>query len=208
VELTKGDRLLLCTDGVHATMQTEGTVAQLLRTGSADDAAHALVDYALQHGGRDNATAVVVEICERFVSRGVDADPTSGPVSSDMQAAARSPLLDGLATPLVLAALAAAVEVEIPKGDRVPQLVANDTVAYIVVSGQVLLPNGRVLGSSGFVYGESLVGVRVEGELPVALENTRLMRLRADDFAEVCERDVELSNALHTRLARHLARRR
>jgi hypothetical protein len=70
------------------------------------------------------------------------------------------------------------------------------------------MPDGRVLGPSGLLFVESLMGVAKEGELPMVIENARLMRLRADDFAEVCEQDVELSNALHVRIARHLARMR
>jgi serine/threonine protein phosphatase PrpC len=209
VELTRGDRLLLCSDGVHSEIESETVLGQLLRTGSAEDGVHALVSYALRRGGRDNATALVIDVCERFVARApADGEPTSGPVSSDILVARHSALLEELPISSVLAALAAAVEVEIPKDERVPRLVANDWVCYIIVSGQIGLTDGRVLGPSGVLFVESLMGVAREGELPVVLENARLMRLRADDFAEVCAQDVELSNALHIRIARHLARMR
>jgi sulfur transfer complex TusBCD TusB component (DsrH family) len=209
VELTRGDRLLLCSDGVHAEVESETLVGQLLRTGSAEDGVNALVSYALRRGGRDNATALVIEICERFVARAPsDGEPTSGPVSSDILVARHSALLEEMPIASVLAALAAAVEVEIAKDERVPRLVANDWVCYIIVSGQVKMPDERVLGPSGVLFVESLMGVAREGELPVVIENARLMRLRADDFAEVCAQDVELSNALHVRIARHLARMR
>lgn len=209
VEVTRGDRLLLCSDGVHHEIGNEATIAQLLRGGPPEDAARALVDHANRRGGRDNATAVVVQICERFVARPAsDSAPDSGPVSSDIVVARHSPLLDGLPMAQALSALAAAVEVEIRKGERVPRMSASDLVAYIVVSGMVALADGRVLGPSGLVFPESLLGVARDGELPVVSENARLMRLRADDFAEVCSHDLGLSNALHVRLARHLARGR
>jgi serine/threonine protein phosphatase PrpC len=209
VELTRGDRLLLCSDGVHGEVESETVIGQLLRTGSAEDAVNALIAYALRRGGHDNASALVVDVCERFVARSSpDGEPTSGPVSSDILVARHSALLDELPMSFVLATLAAAVEVEIPKDDRVPRLVANDWVCYIIVSGQVMMPDGRVLGPSGLLFVESLMGVAREGELPVVAENARLMRLRADDFSEVCAQDVELSNALHIRIARYLARMR
>jgi len=209
VELTRGDRLLLCSDGIHSEIESETILGQLLRTGAAEDGANALVSYALRRGGRDNATVVVVDVCERFVARASpDGEPTSGPVSSDILVARHSALLEDLPISSVLAALAAAVEVEIAKDERVPRLVANDWVCYVIVSGQVKMPDGRVLGPSGVLFVESLMGVAREGELPTVLENARLMRLRADDFAEVCGQDVELSNALHVRIARHLARMR
>jgi serine/threonine protein phosphatase PrpC len=209
VELARGDRLLLCSDGVHSEIESETVLGQLLRTGSANDGANALISYALQRGGRDNATALVIEVGDRFVARtSPDGEPTSGPVSSDILVARHSALLEDLPISSVLAALAAAVEVEIAKDARVPRLVANDWVCYVIVSGQVHLPDGRVLGPSGVLFVESLMGVAREGELPTVIENARLMRLRSDDFAEVCAQDVELSNALHVRIARHLARMR
>jgi serine/threonine protein phosphatase PrpC len=209
VELGRGDRLLLCSDGVHSEVESETVLGQLLRAGSAEDAANALVKHALRRGGRDNATAVVIDVCERFVGRtSPEGETTSGPVSSDMLVARHSALLEDLPVSSVLAALAAAVEVEIAKDERVPRLVASDWVCYIVVSGQVKMPDGRVLGPSGLLFVESLMGVAREGELPTVIENARLMRLRADDFAEICREDVELSNALHMRIARHLARMR
>jgi hypothetical protein len=108
----------------------------------------------------------------------------------------------------VLNVLAAAVEIEIAKGERVPRVVANDWVAYLVVSGEIEMPNGNVLGPPGLLFPESLVGVAPDGQLPLVAGSARLLRLRADDFAEICARDLALSNALHTRLARHLARGR
>jgi PPM family protein phosphatase len=207
VELSRSDRILLCTDGVHGEMDNEAVMSQLLRTGSAQDAVDAIIAYALRHGGRDNCTAIVVEICERFVARNApEGEPSSGPVSSDILVARHSALLEDLPIASVLAALSAAVEVEIPAGDKVPRLVANDWVCYIIVSGQVQLGDGRVLGPSGLLFVESLMGVAREGDLPVVVETARFMRLRADDFAEVCTQDLELSNAVHMRIARHLAR--
>jgi PPM family protein phosphatase len=208
VELTRGDRLLLCSDGVHAEIESEALLAQMLRTGTASDAARGLVAHAMRRGGRDNATAVVVEVCDRFVARNsTDEQPSSGPVSSDIVIATRSALLDGLPMASVLAALAAAVEVEIAAGELVPRLIANDCVAYIVVSGEIDFGDGRVLGPSGLIFAESLVGVMQEAPLPRVNKDARLMRLRADDFAEVCAGDVALSAELHRRIARHLARR-
>ncbi len=202
VELRRGDRLLLCTDGVHGQVDGEARLGELLRTGSARAAAKALVD-AAGIRGRDNATALVVEVADRFVTRDRN-DRSVG--SDDLERVRACPLLDGLALPAVLGALAAAVEVEVPQGEIVPRVVANDLVAYIVVEGLVRFSDERRVGTAALVFPESLVGVAGSGEPPRAEERTRLMRLRADDFAEVCEADADLGAALYRRLATHLAR--
>ncbi|MET0794549.1 MAG: phosphoprotein phosphatase, partial [Polyangiaceae bacterium] len=54
-------------------------------------------------------------------------------------------------------------------------------------------------------YAESLVGVLGHGEPPVCEQTTRLLRVRADDFSEICT-DPRLAAELYRRLAMHLAR--
>src|SRR5262245_58851545 len=62
VALEPGDRLLLCTDGL-TDMIDDNQVAQVLQTRpAADDACQALVDLALEHGGRDNVTVVLANV--------------------------------------------------------------------------------------------------------------------------------------------------
>jgi PPM family protein phosphatase len=59
VELTRGDRLLLCTDGVYGQVSEEA-IREVLASGkSAADACRILIEEANRAGGRDNATAVV-----------------------------------------------------------------------------------------------------------------------------------------------------
>jgi serine/threonine protein phosphatase PrpC len=204
VDLTKGDRLLLSTDGVHGQIDGESELAELLRSGTASDAARALVARAAQRG-RDNATALVIEVADRFVKRNDD-DP--GFRSKDIERAKLSPLFVDLPLASVMSALAASVEVEVEAKAIVPQVVASDMVAYIVLDGLVSCEPDRVVTVGALIFPESLVGVPVAGELPVAAETSRLLRLRADDFAEVCSTDAELSAELHRRLATHLARAR
>jgi serine/threonine protein phosphatase PrpC len=204
VDLTKGDRLLLCSDGVHGQIDTEAELGDLLRTGGADAAARALVARASQRG-RDNATAVVIEIADRFVKRN---DDDRGFRSRDVERAQLAPLFTDLPLASVMAALAAAVEIEFEPEAMVPQVVASDLVAYIVLDGLVRCEGERVVSVGALLFPESLVGVPVVGEIPVAAERARLLRLRADDFAEICAADRALSGELHRRLAIHLARAR
>jgi serine/threonine protein phosphatase PrpC len=59
--LMAGDRLLLCTDGLHAYLEP-ATVLQRLFQMNLQDAPRAAIRHASQCGSRDNATAVFVEI--------------------------------------------------------------------------------------------------------------------------------------------------
>lgn len=201
VDLSRGDRIVLCTDGVHNAVDSEAALSRFCSKGGPEEVAAGLLGHARERGGHDNASVIVIDIKERFVKRADDA----GPSSRDLSVLSACPLLAGMSPAAVLGALAAGVEVELCAGDRIPRDVASDLVAYLVLDGAVNLPDGRRVGSSGLLFPESLVGARRKGDLPVAAARTRLIRIRKDDFAEVCEHDADLAAALYQRLARYLA---
>ena len=60
VKLTSGDRFLLCSDGLHGYLRDED-VAPIVAKGG-DVAVKAFIDLANSRGGKDNITAILVEI--------------------------------------------------------------------------------------------------------------------------------------------------
>lgn len=201
VDVGPRDRLLLCTDGVHGQLEGEQEIAELVRNGPPEATARALVSRASE-GGRDNATAVVIEIADRFVKR---PDRDRGLGAADLESARQSPLLVDLPLPLALTALSAAVEIEVAQASEVPRSVANDLVAYIVLEGVMKHPDGRSVGAGALLYPESLLGVWGHAGAPVAEQRSRLLRVRADDFAEICS-EPRFAAELYKRLASHMAR--
>jgi protein phosphatase len=55
-------RLLICSDGLTKELTAYGIRHYLMSNHRAEDAANALVEAALENGGRDNVTAVVVDV--------------------------------------------------------------------------------------------------------------------------------------------------
>jgi protein phosphatase len=65
MDVKPGDRLILCSDGVHGVLNDEEIAARASARGQfLDEVCRALIDEANTRGGPDNATAVVVEIVE------------------------------------------------------------------------------------------------------------------------------------------------
>ncbi|HOB13186.1 MAG TPA: protein phosphatase 2C domain-containing protein [Novosphingobium sp.] len=62
VELAEHDRLLLTSDGIHGVLSAARIAAILGENASAEATAENLAEAAIQAGGRDNATALVVDI--------------------------------------------------------------------------------------------------------------------------------------------------
>lgn len=203
VELAEGDRLVLCTDGVHGELKEESVISDLALRGTPDDAAIGIVGAALERGGKDNATALVVEIGARRITR---AGSDAGLAARDNAFASHSPLFTGVPSELVQRALRAAVEVEFEANQDVPRFFAGDRVGYVVLEGRVDAPSGWTLGPSSLVYPESLAGGGKAGALCLSGERTRALRIRADDFREVCAKDTKLAAMLYERLAHTLAR--
>jgi len=63
VPLQKGDKLLLCSDGL-SNVVSDGEIAEQLESNRVEGAARVLVGRALTAGGPDNITAVIVEVKE------------------------------------------------------------------------------------------------------------------------------------------------
>lgn len=69
VPVVNGERLLLCSDGLHGEVDDESIRAVLTMNGLPEAAARVLVDRANSNGGRDNITVVVIDV----VAGGADA---------------------------------------------------------------------------------------------------------------------------------------
>ena len=63
IGLEAGDRLLLCSDGLHGELP-DGEILRLLGAGAPSDAVWGLIEAANLAGGRDNITVVVVDAVE------------------------------------------------------------------------------------------------------------------------------------------------
>jgi serine/threonine protein phosphatase PrpC len=62
IDVAPGDRFLLCSDGLHGYFNDDGEVAELCSDGSLEECAEAAIGMANQRGGKDNITAVVIEL--------------------------------------------------------------------------------------------------------------------------------------------------
>lgn len=60
--IVPGDMLLMCTDGLVNMVTDEDIVREFRKNGSAAEIAHRLVNKAIENGGKDNITVVVVNI--------------------------------------------------------------------------------------------------------------------------------------------------
>jgi serine/threonine protein phosphatase PrpC len=78
IRLRKGDKLLLCSDGLHDYFPMEAELADLLSRSSGAAGLEKMVALAKERGGHDNITGVLVEVVEGHASVEEEADTARG----------------------------------------------------------------------------------------------------------------------------------
>jgi serine/threonine protein phosphatase PrpC len=209
VPLADGDRFLLCSDGISEYVPENEVGDVLTKQPSPARAAQRLIDLALERGGGDNATAVVVRVLE--------AGETPLPAEQrtrDDAAIAACALWGTRVTPQQrLRALRIAIPRDHNISEKLPAHTLGDRVAWIIVEG-TLVQDGVQLGPGALVYPESLIsGPEAppppdRDALAITRSDVRALAIRADDFRELCDDDGELGETLLESLARVIARRR
>lgn len=84
IQLVQGDRLLLCSDGLHDYFTQDAEVASHLSSGDPEAQLQRMIDLAKERGGHDNITGIVVEITalpDSGVPSDLPTDPTR-PITS------------------------------------------------------------------------------------------------------------------------------
>lgn len=203
VPLYSGDKILLCSDGITEYVNENELGHVLVSSPSPARAAQKLVDMANDRGGGDNSTAVVIKV--------VEADETRVPPEQrerDDKALARCALFEPLTLQERLRALRITTMREVKPGKSLLPIALSNRVAYVVLSGEVELPNGTA-ESGAVIYPEALVEeseMPDRGKMAKTRTPTRLLTIRQDDFFELTEEDDELGLKLFGAVAKMLER--
>ena len=60
LQLRQGDKLLICSDGLHDYFLAEQEIADTLGDGETEDSLRSMVETAKERGGHDNITGVAI----------------------------------------------------------------------------------------------------------------------------------------------------
>jgi PPM family protein phosphatase len=203
VPLYSGDRILLCSDGVHDYLREVEIGQVLLEQPSPARAAQKLIDLALDRGGEDNATAVVIKV--------VEAGETRVPPEQhrrDQEALAACPLLAPLSPQERLRALRITTGREHEAGHELAPVALGERVAYVLLEGEVDSAGERVTAGA-LIYPEGLIAgtaMPERDERAQAATAVRLLTIRRDDFFEITEEDSDLGVKMYAVLATLMAR--
>lgn len=204
VELSAGDAVLLCSDGLYGEVSLEQMKEQLGQPPA--QAVRGLIDAALEHGGRDNVTAVVftVDTCTR------SAPPILG-AQATFAALVESPLFAAMNASEILRVQKSAIAHHAEAGAVLYQEGADLTSIYLLVEGQLSVwrgtqRSGRI--GAGDPFGELTLSqqtapVSVRAETDAVYLEFPLAELRAL-FSEEPALSIKLTMALLERTSQRL----
>jgi len=205
VPLADGDRFMLCSDGISEYVPENEVGEVLSKQPSPARAAQKLVDLALERGGGDNATAIVMRVLEA----GETPVPAEQRRRDDLSISLCELWTEKVSPQQRLRALRIAIPRDHAIGEKLPAHTLGDRVAWIIVDGEVQI-DGEIAGPGAFIYPESLIAgapVPDKDALATAKTEVRAVAIRNDDFRELTEDDAELGEALLESLGQIIASR-
>jgi PPM family protein phosphatase len=198
VPLADGDRFLLCSDGVSEYLPEKEIGTILTQQASPARAAQRLVELALERGGADNATAVVLRVLEAGES-----SASASMRSADSAAIAACDLFASLTPQGRLRATKIAIARDFGIEETLPAIALNDRVSWLVLDGEVEWES-ELYGAGALIYPAMLsenAPLVARPQLAVATKSSRVLAFRHDDFLELGADDPELMENLTASLA-------
>ncbi len=191
-DVLPGDKFLLCTDGLHGYFQ-EGELGALFGSQAKESLAKALVDLANERGGKDNITAVVVDIPEGESG----ADRLTREVNLKMEILHKMPLFRHLTYQELVRILNITSVENFESGQEIVREGDDGDSLYIVLSGRAAVESAGAtiidLGP-GQHFGEMALIDRAQRSTDVvAREASSLLCLKRKDFFDLVRHDHSLA---------------
>ncbi|MFA5624320.1 MAG: cyclic nucleotide-binding domain-containing protein [Bradymonadales bacterium] len=183
LDLRQGDRIVMCSDGLHRYLIGPTQLAQLYGTHDPQSAAEFLCEYALERGGEDNITVICVEISEpgtRKHALETDSKITALERISFFRQLSYQEMLQVM--PITFEQTIEAGSIVIKEGDAGENL-------FILVEGRCGVSRGGVELATlepGNAFGElALLDRQPRSATVTALERCRVLVIRSSDFEKL-----------------------
>ncbi len=204
-DMIPGDAFLLCSDGLYEYLGDED-IARMLSGPDLDRVPGHLVEMANQGGGKDNITAIVVQVS------GDDARPQEAAELNHTLAILRQvPLCRDLSQQQLVRMMNLTSVLHLAKGHAIFRENDDGDQLFVIVEGSVdLSVGGAVLAtlSEGDHFGEmALLGASPRSATAVATEPAKLLSISRSDFHQLLRKEAPLAVRLLWSFLRVLAQR-
>ena len=204
-EILPGDAFLLCSDGLYDYLDDAEITSNLALT-NIEDIPGRFIDLANSRGGKDNVTALVVQ-----VSHDESSATRAAQLHFTVETLRRIPLMDQLS----YQQLCKIMNIARMQPCRVGEVLCREGSAggdlYAVLDGSITLSRGGTPMSTvvaGECFGETdLIAGELARATAIADKPGKLLKIDRKDILEVLRRDPSLASRLLWNLARELGKR-
>ena len=187
LELLPGDRFVICSDGVHGAVG-ETSMQAIAPHGDVTEAVDMFIDTALQNGGPDNATVIVVDVQQE------QAEDRATRVRRRLEALQSISMFRYLPYPDLIRVAGVSKEIVIKAGETVFEENAIGESLYVILDGKVGVMKGGAeiaeLGA-GAHFGEmSLIERTPRSAGIVAKSDLEALLIQRDEFFSLLRQEV------------------
>lgn len=204
LDLTPGDRLLMCSDGLSDYFQTNHEFGQFCEQYPFEELPQRLIEFANESGGKDNITPMIVEIDPNAQCQGVNP-------AHKIEAVRKTPLFQGLDYRELLQIVSAMHHRVYKPGEQVIREGSKAEAAFINVTGTMrVIKNDHVITKlpPGSFFGEmALVDDAPRSADVIAEDKSTIIIIHRDNFFPLVRGDARLAMKVLWALCRMLTHR-
>jgi serine/threonine protein phosphatase PrpC len=194
LDLLQGDRFLLCSDGLSGYFEDElEQLGKFLAQPDADSVVRQLIDWANEHGGKDNITSVLVTVGDAAARD----ENRAKKLQLKREILARMPLFRPLNDREILRVLQVTDVITYRPGEVVINEGEKGEELYIVLSGQLKVSRKgaevATLAPGAHVGEMALVRSQPRSATVTADSLTELMVIRRQEFFEILRKEHQLA---------------
>lgn len=208
VDVSEGDRFLLCSDGLHSYTEDMAELAELMAPDTLSKGVEALVALANQRGGSDNITALLVA---SEPQGGAGRSQRSFSIDSDLRALRHISLFVDLEMRELMRLGGLFKAEDHAKGEVLVREGARDDSMLILVDGRVEIRKGGDVVATltkGTYFGEMALLSRQPRTATVsAASDVRVLRLERDAFMDLVRTEPAIAVKCLWKIAQSLATR-
>ena len=187
-DILPGDQLVLCSDGLHNYITNPVMLLPMTEDEEQEASLKKLIDYAIQRGGHDNITAVLIEVkLEESIYMGFDSGKTE--LLNDFSFLERIYLFRNLSFIRMYRIINQCETLEFMQGEIIVSKDDDPGGIYIFFSGKVEIDNGFESQSmhKGDYFGhQSLMHNHRMDFSVTATENSTFLFISSQDYKRLC----------------------
>ncbi len=204
-DMVPGDAFLLCTDGLYEYLEDDD-ISKLLTLPDVEEVPGRLIDIANRRGGKDNITAIVVQ-----VARDGSAEAAAAELNHTLDVLRGVPLFADLSYPQMVRLMNMGRITSLSRAQVICQQGEPADALHVVLRGKVeLTSESTVLGSlgPGDHFGEmSLIDAQPHSATVTCTSDAKTITIARREFDQILERDAPLAVRLLRRFVRELSAR-